>query len=454
MTGRRAERTLQLAFTVNRHAAEAQLIRAMVPLDPAGYAYDRLLERIGDARFVLLGEATHGTHEFYRERAILTERLIMEKGFDAVCVEADWPDASRLHRFIRGEETLDQSAEDALHGFRRFPKWMWRNRDVAELITWLRMHAPHIGFYGLDLYGLHGSIDAVLEWLDEADPRVARRARQRYACFDEYGIDTESFVLGTRLPVRCEADVKEQLRETRELLHRNASEFDEERRFDVEMNASLISAAEEYYRSMSLGATVTWNLRDRQMVETISAVLRHIERVHGRPGKIVVWEHNSHLGDARATEMASEGEINVGQLLRERYGSEAFSVGFTTYDGMVTAAPDWGAKAARIAVRPAIPNSHELLLHFASESIGVDSVVVLPDERRQLPELLRAERLERAIGVVYRPQTERISHWFRARLADQFDAIIHIDRTSAVEPLERMETREGEDLPETYPFAF
>lgn len=434
------------------HAAEAQLIAAMVPLDAAGHAYDRLLARIGEARFVLLGEATHGTHEFYRERAVLTERLILEKGFDAVAVEADWPDAQRVHRFIKGEGP-DQTADEALHAFRRFPKWMWRNRDVCELIGWIRANAPDVGFYGLDLYGLHASIAAVVAWLDEVEPAEAQRARLRYSCFAEFGVDTETFTYGSKLAPTCEAVVKEQEVVVRALLERYLAPH-AERSFEVGMNLTLIAAAEEYYRSMALGPTVTWNLRDRRMVATLAALAEHIEHDLGRPARIVVWEHNSHLGDARATEMALDGEVNVGQLMRERYGKDAFSVGFTTYDGMVTAAPDWGAKAARIAVRPAIPNSHELLLHFAVEGIGVEDVVVLPDEHRRLPELLRAERLERAIGVVYRPQTERISHWFRANLADQFDAIVHVDRTTAVEPLERTETREGEDLPETYPFAF
>jgi erythromycin esterase-like protein len=440
--------------------AEAQLIRAMLPLDAAGYAYDRLLDRIGDARFVLLGEATHGTHEFYRERAILTERLILEKGFDAVAVEADWPDARRAHEFIRGAGS-DETPEDALRGFQRFPKWMWRNHDVKELLGWMRLHAPEVGFYGLDLYGLHASIAAVVAWLDDVDPRAARRARERYACFDKFGHDTDTFTYGVELGPSCADEVREQLLETRALLRDHAryvpvggADDWSERLFDVDVNVALVAAAEAYYRSMALGGVATWNLRDRQMAATVSTVAEHLEHRLGRPARVVVWEHNSHLGDARATEMSVEGEINVGQLLRERHGADTFSVGFTTYDGMVTAAPDWGAAAARVAVRPAIADSHELLLHLAVTEVGEDSVVVMPDREGRLPDLLRAERLERAIGVVYRPRTERISHWFRARLAEQFDAVIHVDRSSAVEPLERAERREGEDLPETYPFAF
>lgn len=433
---------------------------AMLPLDAAGYAYDRLLAHIGEARFVLLGEATHGTHEFYRERAVLTERLILEKGFDAVAVEADWPDASRVRRFIE-RIGPDETAEDALHAFQRFPKWMWRNRDVAELVGWMRLRAPHVGFYGLDLYGLHASIAVVVAWLDEVDPRAARRARERYSCFEPFGPGTDTFTYGMSLGPSCAEDVREQLAEIRALLREHVryvpvggGEAWSKRLFDVEMNAVLVSAAEAYYRSMSLGGVATWNLRDRQMASTLSAIAEHLDRRLGRPSRIVVWEHNSHLGDARATEMAAEGEVNVGQLLRERYGHDTFSVGFTTYDGMVTAAPDWGETPARVAIRPAIADSHEQLLHCATNELGLDSALVVPDARGLLPELLRQERLERAIGVVYRPRTERVSHWFRARLADQFDAVIHVDRTSAVEPFERAERREGEDLPETYPFAF
>jgi erythromycin esterase-like protein len=432
----------------------------MLPLDAAGSAYERLLDLVGDARFVLLGEATHGTHEFYRERTVLTERLILEKGFDAIAVEADWPDASRVRRFIQ-RRGPDETPEDALHAFQRFPKWMWRNRDVAELIAWLRMRAPHVGFYGLDMYGLHASVAVVLGWLDEVDPRAARRARERYSCFESFGPETDTFAYGAALGPSCTDDVREQLAETRALLRDYAryvpvggGEEWSERLFDVEMSVVLVSAAEAYYRSMALGGVATWNLRDRQMVATLTAISEKLDRRLGRPSRIVVWEHNSHLGDARATEMAADGEVNVGQLLRERYGHEIFNVGFTTYDGMVTAAPDWGAPAARVAIRPAIADSHELLLHCATSEVGLDGAIVLPDVEHGLPELLREERLERAIGVVYRPRTERVSHWFRARLGEQFDAVIHVDRTSAVEPLERAERRDGEDLPETYPFAF
>jgi erythromycin esterase-like protein len=445
-----------------RTSEEIELVRAAVPLEVVGRSartrpYDRLLDAIGDARFVLLGEATHGSREFYRERAIISQRLIEEKGFDAVAVEADWPDAQRVHRFIRGHGR-DRSPEDALGSFQRFPRWMWRNLDVRDFVGWLARHAPQVGFYGLDLYSLHASIEIVLHALEILDPAIAMRARERYSCFDHFGTDTTTYARAASLGVdpTCEHAVEQQLREVRELMlasKANGGLEEEDELFDIEMNAWLVKSAEAYYRNMLQGSVVTWNLRDRHMADTLAAIAQHLDHRLCRPCKIVVWEHNSHLGDARATQMGEEGEVNVGQLLRERYGSDAFIVGFTTYDGTVIAASEWGKAPLRLAVRPALANSHELLLHSVVEKLGVGSALFLPNERGHLPEALCNERLERAIGVVYRPQTESSSHWFRARLGSQFDALIHIDRTTAVEPLEKRETRESVDAPETYPFA-
>lgn len=447
-----------------RPAGDKELVAAAVPLDldAGGRAYDRLLHAIGDARFVLLGAATHGTHEFYRERALLTERLISEKGFDAVAVEASWSDARRVHRFVRGRGR-DASPEDALGAFERFPRWVWRNEDTRDFVGWLRRSAPHVGFYGLDLYGLHASIDVVLGHLERLDPAAARRARARYACVERYGIDTAIHArgAGAGLARPCEEAVTQQLLETRALARERARvEVEPERDedlddalFEIEMNGRLIRAAEEHYRSVLRGSPLAWTLRDRHMADTVAAVAQHLDRALGRPCRIVVWGHNAHLGDARATETAAHGELSVGRLLRERHGSDAFIVGFTTYDGLVTAAPDWGAPPARVAMRPAAAGSHELLLHFFVESIGVEDVVVLPDAERRLPDVLRTERLERAVGVVFRPQAERFGRWLRARLADQFDALVHLDRTSALAPLERGEARAAADLPDTYPSA-
>jgi erythromycin esterase-like protein len=427
------------------------------PLTGAREDYNKLLELIGDARLVLLGEASHGTHEFYRERARITKRLITEKGFAAVAVEADWPDAYRVNRYVRGEGD-DYEAVDALAGFKRFPAWMWRNADVLDFVGWLREYnddlapgATKVGFYGLDLYSLHISIEAVLAYLDKVDPEAATRARYRYSCFEDYGEDTRAYgyAAGFGLTKSCEEEVVDQLTELQrhatELIPRDgrvaADEF-----FFVEQNARLVKNAEQYYRSMFLSRSLSWNLRDRHMAETIDALIAHLERQNRRT-KIVVWEHNSHLGDARATEMGEHGEWNVGQLLREKYGDDAVLIGFTTHSGTVTAASDWGGPAERKRVRPALAGSYEALFHEV-------------DHGRFLLELryggmgaanLHTPRLERAIGVIYRPETERRSHYFIARLSEQFDAVLHFDQTRAVEPLERTSEWGPGEMPETYP---
>jgi erythromycin esterase-like protein len=449
---------------VEAQAGLSELRPAAAPLEGGKEDYDALLERIGDARFVLLGEASHGTHEFYRERARITRRLVEDKGFDAVAAEADWPDAYRVHRYVRAHGA-DADAEQALRGFSRFPTWMWRNKEVEAFVAWVRAQndarAPRarVGFYGLDLYSLYASIDAVLGYLDRVDPEAASRARARYGCFEHFGKDTTAYAYaaGLDLDRSCEAAAVQQLAEmrARALEHaRSDGGTIGEELFFVEQNALLVKNAEEYYRSMFRGSTVTWNLRDRHMADTLAAIAQHLDHLLGRPCKIVVWAHNSHLGDARATEMGWSGELNLGQLVRERYARDAFLVGFSTYDGTVTAASDWEAPAERKNVRPALAGSHEALFHDLSLALGAPSLLLLPDEERRLPATLRKERLERAIGVVYRPQTERASHWFRARLADQFDAVIHIDRTHAVEPLERVPSwQHGPDMPETFPFA-
>ena len=443
-------------------AADDMLIKALretsYPLVGSVRDYDPLIGRIGEARFALLGEASHGTHEFYCERAEITKRLITEKKFTAVAVEADWPDAYRLNRYVRGAGD-DVDAVDALADFRRFPTWMWRNTVVADFIEWLRVHndglppgAEKVGFYGLDLYSLHTSMKAVLRYLEKVDPEAATQARERYACFDHVGEDTQAYGLMTRLNLSksCEEEVVSQLLE----LQRRAS--DRMRRGDrldddlfyAEQNARLVKNAEAYYRSVFLEAVSSWNLRDRHMAETLDALITYLDRKAGR-AKIAVWEHNSHLGDARATEMGQRGELNVGQLTREKYADDAVLIGFTTHRGTVTAAADWGSSVERKRVRPAMPASYEALFHAA----GRDRFLVIMNDSDVVAQQLRAPRLERAIGVIYRPETERQSHYFRARLADQFDAVVHLDETHAVKPLETTEAWEAGELPETFPFA-
>lgn len=418
--------------------------------------YDPLLSMIGNARLVLIGEASHGTHEFYCERARITKRLIEEKGFTAVAVEADWPDAYRVNRYVRGRSS-DGDAVEALQGFKRFPSWMWRNADVLDFVGWLRSYndastddSHNVGFYGLDLYSLHTSIEAVLTYLERVDPVASQRARARYACFDHFGKDEQAYgyATGMRLAESCEEEVVNQLLE----LHKQAAAYAKldgqvavEDYFYAWQNAQLIRNAERYYRSMFRGRVFSWNLRDYHMVETLDSLRRFLTSLKPET-RIVVWAHNSHLGDASATAMGEEGEWNVGQLVRERFPLDSILVGLTTYSGTVTAASNWDGPAERKIVRPALPDSYESLFHSAELDRFLLSL-----RGGDVASALREPKLERAIGVIYRPETERYSHYFHARLSDQFDAVIHFDQTRAVEPLERSSEWDIGEVPETFP---
>ena len=433
--------------------------KAARPLTGADRDYDPLMELIGESRFVLLGEASHGTHEFYRERARITQRLIEEKGFTAVAVEADWPDAHRVNRYVRGAGD-DVDAEEALSDFRRFPRWMWRNTVVVDFVEWLRTHNETIspagrkaGFYGLDLYSLHASMKAVIQYLERVDPDAARQARARYACFDHFGPDPQiyGFIAATDRSKSCRDEVVSQLVELRRRVTeyaRRDGRIAEDELFYAEQNARLVKNAEEYYRSMFFEDVSSRSLRDSHMVETLDALVAHLNRGGGQ-AKVVVWAHNSHLGDARVTEMGQRGELNVGQLVREKYGREAVLIGFTTHHGTVTAASDWGGAAERKRVRPALPGSYETLFH----SVLAAPFLLTWQTNEALGNALRDSRLEWAIGVIYRPETDRMSHYFQALLADQLDAVLHFDETRAVEPLEYTAEWEAGELPETFPFA-
>jgi erythromycin esterase-like protein len=428
------------------------------PVTGSAHDYDSLLELIGDAQVVLLGEASHGTHEFYRERARITQRLIEEQGFVAVAVEADWPDAYRVNRWVRGASE-DRTALDALGDFERFPRWMWRNRDVLQFVSWLHQHnrsrpeGRKVGFYGLDLYSLFASMQEVIRFLENVDPEAAVRARYRYSCFDAFGEDTQAYGYAAEFGVTrsCEDQAVQQLVELQshaaELAQRDGS-IPEDELFYAEQNARLVKNAEQYYRTMFRGRVESWNLRDRHMAETLEALIAHLGRTGGG-ARVAVWEHNSHIGDARATAMGEMGEWNVGQLARERFGEKAVLIGFTTYSGTVTAASDWDAPVERKRVRPGLPESFEALFH----SVGTaDFFLSLRDDRR-LHEALSDPRLERAIGVIYRPDSERVSHYFEARLPQQFDAVIHFDETRALEPLDRTPGWDKGEPPETFPFG-
>ncbi|HZF73222.1 MAG TPA: erythromycin esterase family protein, partial [Gemmatimonadaceae bacterium] len=388
-----------------------------------------LLELIGDSRFVLLGEGSHGTHDFYHERAEITKRLIIEKGFNAVAVEADWPDAFRVNRYVRGEGD-DSDGNSALSGFQRFPTWMWRNTVVLEFVEWLRnanssrTEKTKTGFYGLDLYSLFNSMAMVVSYLDQVDAEAARRARFRYSCFEQFGEDSQAYGYAASFDLSrsCEDEAVKQLVELQRRGMAYLSETDGASFFDAEQNARLVKNAEEYYRSMFRGRQSSWNLRDTHMVETVEALAAYLSR-QGQVPKIVIWAHNSHLGDARATEMGERGELNVGQLIRQEYGSDAVLVGFTTYDGTVTAATNWDDPGEVKRVRPALPDSYELGFH---ETQIPRSFLDLGRDTITSP-LFSRPRLERAIGVIYRPETERVSHYFRADLPGQFDAVFHFD---------------------------
>src|SRR5260370_6415948 len=356
--------------------SSTQLLRsALHRLQGDSSDLDPLIDLAGDAAFVLLGEATHGTHEFYASRAAITQRLIAEKGFQAVAVEADWPDAHRVNEYVRGRGN-DRTAGRALSGFTRFPVWMWRNRDVEAFVEWLRQyndsrpqHAPQVGFYGLDLYSLYRSRTEVLRYAEKLDTEADRRARYRYSCFDQYREDEQAYgyAAGFDLSRSCEEQVVHQLQELQrrayEYIHRDGVVAQDEF-FSAEQNARLIKNAEEYYRGMFQGRVNTWNLRDRHMAETLHALAAHLEERFGE-AKIVVWAHNSHLGNARATDRSRYGEWNVGQLIRERY-SQTVLVGFTTYTGTGTAASDWCLVHETKHVRPALAESYEALFHAAA----------------------------------------------------------------------------------------
>jgi erythromycin esterase-like protein len=346
----------------------------------------------------------------------------------------------------------DQDAEAALDDFVRFPRWMWRNREVEGFLTWLHAwNAPRpleqrIGFYGLDLYSMHRSMAAVLEYLKHVDPPAAARARQRYSCFEVFGDDPQAYGYASTMGLSpdCETEVTTQLVELRRqaaVYAQRDGQIAADEYFFAEQNARLVTNAETYYRAMFGSQVNSWNLRDTHMMETLDALLRH----SGPISRAVVWAHNSHLGDARATQMGEAGELNLGQLVRSRFGKQAWLIGFTTHHGTVTAARNWDDPADRRQVRPSLPGSYERLFHDS----GLDQfLLIFRDD--QMRKALASERLERAIGVIYRPESERASHYFRARLSEQFDAVIHIDQTNALQPLEKWAIDEV-DLPETYP---
>lgn len=410
---------------------------------------DNLMERIGDSRLVLLGEASHGTAEFYEMRARITKELIQKKGFNIVAAEADWPDASHINHYIRGTEP-DPLLESK--PFSRFPTWMWANHSVLDFTQWLKAYNDKIdtvhkqvGFYGLDLYSLFSSIEAVLNYLDKVDPETAEVARTRYGCLMPWSDDLGMYsqVTITKQYRECEEDVITILQD----LLKKRMEYslaDGESFFEAEQNARLVKNAERYYRTMYYAENNSWNQRDQHMFETLQSVLAH----RGPDSKAVIWEHNSHIGDARATQMSARGEFNIGQLARQEYADDAYLIGFGTDHGTVAAASEWGGPMEVKQVQASHIDSYERVCH----EVQTDNFLLplrMPMQEITRKKLL-AERLERAIGVIYRPETELQSHYFYASLPNQFDEYIWFDETRAVDPLTK-ETTEG--IPDTFPFG-
>ena len=406
-----------------------------------------MLERIGNARVVLLGEATHGTSEFYRMRERITRELILKKGFRFIAIEGDWPDAARVDNYIRH---LEYSPSEWT-AFARFPTWMWRNNEVRDFINWLRKHnaatkdEARVAFHGLDLYSLYVSIHAVLSYLDQVEPDAAKIARQRYGCLTPWQGDPAAYghaaLTGTYH--NCEQQV---VRALRELLEKRVAYAarDGERFFDAVQNARLVANAERYYRVMYYGSRASWNLRDEHMFTT----LKNLLTFYGTGSKAIVWAHNSHVGDSAATEMASRGEHNIGHLCRQEFGGDAYLVGFGTNSGTVAAASDWDGPMEIKIVQPALPKSYERIFHASGQArftLGMRGRADLRDAQS-----LGKPQLERAIGVIYRPETERASHYFQAVLPRQFDEYIWFDETRAVTPFD---TAELAGLPDTFPFG-
>ena len=444
------------------------LERAAQPLQSTADDYRAMTNAAKNKKYVLLGEATHGTADFYRIRADITRHLIVEEGFDAVAVEADWPDAYRVNRYVCGSSD-DTEADEALSNFERFPVWMWRNTEVLAFVNWLRSYNHNtnksadqmkpsgepVGFYGLDLYSMTTSMSAVLAYLERIDPQEAAAARARYGCFGQFITNPQAYgyAIASGRWDSCEQEVITQLmqlqRKARLYVERDGA-FAGNEYFSAQQNAELVKNAEEYYRAMFRGRPNTWNLRDRHMFETLDSLSAYLETRLGRSARVIVWAHNSHLGNAAATDMGRRGEFNIGQLVREKYGDRALNIGFSTSRGKVTAATDWDGPAEAKTIRDPLPDSYEDVfsqlekkrfffdLRASSEAVG----------------LLSEERLQRAIGVIYRPETERVSHYFYSSLPLQFDFMIHVDETTAVQPLPSFVHGRAGEMDETYPSGF
>lgn len=404
--------------------------------------YETIAEKIGNARIVLMGEATHGTQEFYEARIGLSQYLIQEKGFHAIAIEGDWTSTYPVNQYLRGVGKNDD-INSILSEFKHFPRWMWRNTTIPPFLNWLRNYNDSqsnehkIGFYGLDLYCLNDAMHTVINYLMSHDPAAAKQAIHRYACFDHTTVDPQQYGYLTNANIKkaCIEEASEQVRDMQRLafekFHTQPTS-DAELLFYATQNARLVKNAEHYYRALFEAREITWNIRDEHMAETLQNLIAHLETQRDIPAKVIVWAHNSHVGDARATEMSTRNEINLGQLVRELYGSISFHLGFSTYTGTVTAASDWDGKAETKNVLPGMQGSYEALFHL----LKYPNFILDLHQGEYINHLLQLSRLQRAIGVIYRPESERYSHYFFTHLPYQFDAIVHIDKTTAVTPID------------------
>jgi erythromycin esterase len=430
-----------------------------------------LLEQIenNNVPYVLLGEASHGTSEFYSWRSEITKRLIKESGFSFMAVEGDWPDCYNVNRYIKGISGSGKSAYDVLYSFNRWPTWMWANREIVNLIEWLREYNKNlseeqrVGFYGLDVYSLWESMEAVIRYLRKIDPEAVKTAIEAYRCFEPYGKSVEDYARATAfVPDSCEDEIIDMLVH----LHGKANQYNSdglasrEGYFNAEQNAIVAKNAELYYRKMMQGGTATWNIRDTHMMDT----LKRLMEFHGKQAKSIVWAHNTHVGDARYTDMVEAKMVNIGQLVRKHAGdNNALLIGFGTYQGTVIAAKEWGQNMERMHVPPAVEGSWDRLIHELSE--GRNSLLIFRDyslgEYNRKQQLMVEEEKEdlgntikrgqRAIGVVYNPKYEKYGNYVPTDLTRRYDALLYIDNTHALHPLHMPEVKEDKDLPETFP---
>lgn len=419
------------------------------PLQSKG-GLEPLFDRIGDSRIVMLGEGSHGTHEYYQWRSYITRRLIEEKGFNFIAVEGDWPDCYRLNRFVKGYDASSKSAFEVLHAFNRWPTWMWANWEITALANWLQQHNSGLpankkaGFYGLDVYSLWESMDSIMQYLKKMDPAALRVAENAYRCFEPYRKDEgRSYAQASMLvPETCQQEVVHLLSEIQRKLP--TYNTDHENVFSAEQNATVTVNAEKYYRAMVKGGPHSWNVRDRHMSDTLERLLSF----HGDGSKAIVWAHNTHVGDARATDMADEGMFNIGELARMLHHEKGVVlVGFGSFKGTVTAGRSWGATMQQMAMPEARPGSWEYMLHKAG---GENKLLIMTDFSNN-DALMESHIGHRAIGVVYNPEYERFGNYVPTILPLRYDAFIYLEETTGLHPI-HMEP-DGHQMPETYPFG-